>query len=71
MSNSSLIPTYLDASSPRGLQRLMLQVNNKLGAQATFFDFGIYKNSKGENRFICWYYVPMSEDIIKEVVSNE
>ena len=45
------IPKYIVASSPKGLQRLMLQTQAKLGYGVNFFDI----QSKGKQWF-AWYY---------------
>ena len=45
------IPKYVTAGDPKGLQRVMLKTQAKLGYGVSFFDIGQY----GKN-WIAWYY---------------
>jgi hypothetical protein len=45
------IPKYITASSPKGLQRLMLLLQSRLGYGVNFFDIQFVKKE-----WIAWYY---------------
>ena len=45
------IPKHITASSPKGLQRLMLLLQTKLGYGVHFFDIQFVKKE-----WIAWYY---------------
>ena len=45
------IPKYITASSPKGLQRLMLLLQSRLGYGVHFFDIQFVKKE-----WIAWYY---------------
>lgn len=51
---STVIPNYLAASSPRGLRRLMLSNNRRLGA---WID---YRISFVNGKWFAWYYEEMA-----------
>jgi len=54
--HSKDLPDFISAESPQGLRRKMFKVNAKYGAGHQFFDFSIFTDKKGKQRFICWYY---------------
>ena len=60
IARSSLIPNYIEASSPKALRLLMLETNNKSNVQNTYFDIGSYTKYDGKGngrlRWIAWYY---------------
>ncbi len=58
------IPSHLVASSPRGLERKMRDLNDKKKVVHRYFDF----NQLLDGTFICWYYNEKTiEDELKEI----
>lgn len=54
--HSDLIPDFITAQSPRGLRLLMFKTNAKYGAQHEYFDISHYKDSKGKDNWVAWFY---------------
>ena len=59
------IPTFIVASTPKRLRRLMLQTNAKLGATVQYFDIQ-YANGK----WYAWYYEPITSEIVNDLAES-
>lgn len=53
--NSFRVPTYVTASSPKDLVRVMLRNNIQFGKEFTYFDI-----QKDGSKWIAWYYTEIN-----------
>lgn len=66
------IPKYISASSPKGLRRIMLKTQMKLGIGVEFFDIQF-----AQKKWIAWYYdgndiTPMNmKEQLNDVLDSE
>ena len=59
------IPKHLKASSPKGLEVLMLKNNARLGYGVEYFDFSYDTNTK---KWVCWYVDSHNSQILSDQI---
>lgn len=55
---ANLIPNFIRAANPKGLRRLMLLNNAKLGGLVQYFDI----QQTLDGKWIAWYYAEIQSD---------
>jgi len=70
VNRNKLIPSFIEARTPKGLRALMIQNNIKQHGHVEYYNVYSYKNDKGKSRHIAWFYVILDSSNAKEILDN-
>jgi len=69
--HSNLVPSYIEAGSPKALRLSMIKTNVKDQAQNRYFDIQTYTDRRGRQKWIAWYYKEVDSRAFIEAASEK
>jgi len=71
INHKKTIPNYIEATSPRGLRRLMFDTNVKAKSMHQYFDIQTHVNRRGKTLWIAWYYAEMKPQDLETLTKED